>query len=159
MSAGIFLFASTLTLAILSAEAGAADIYRWVDEKGHTHVADVVPPRYKDSATRIDTRSSEVSEQQRAEAQARAAREKAAQASAQRESAPPVAAEPGAAGKKTDRPAAKNNAGDCEQQRRAYDESQACFVRYATQWGIKGEAYEHCTSVPDPSPQCGIPSN
>lgn len=29
----------------------AADIYRWVDEQGRTHLSDVVPDRYRDSAT------------------------------------------------------------------------------------------------------------
>lgn len=34
----------------------AADIYRWVDEQGRTHLSDVVSDRWRDSAIRIDPR-------------------------------------------------------------------------------------------------------
>jgi hypothetical protein len=140
--------------------AHAADIYRWVDEKGLTHISDTVPPQYKKNATRVDTRASQVSESDRAQAAERAAREKAALES--RQSAPanaPRAGElvpqnrPGASGLDEKR-------AQCEEWRRAYAESQSCFSRYGTVSGaVRGEAYQRCTEVADPSPTCGIPSN
>ena len=60
----------------LALVAHATDIYRWVDDQGRTHFADVVPERYKSVATKIDSKSSELSEGARAEAAARAARER-----------------------------------------------------------------------------------
>ena len=35
--------------------AGAAEIYRWVDDKGVTNVSDVVPEKYKKVAQRVET--------------------------------------------------------------------------------------------------------
>ena len=63
----------------------AADIYEWTDEQGGMHVSDTVPYKYKSRARKIDTRSSEVSPQQRSEAEARAAKDKAAVEKAQAE--------------------------------------------------------------------------
>ena len=68
---------------VLAPLAHAADIYRWVDEKGLTHISDTVPPQYRKNATRIDTSASQVSESDRALAAERAAREKAALDSSQ----------------------------------------------------------------------------
>jgi hypothetical protein len=140
--------------------AHAADIYRWVDEKGQTHIADTVPPQYKKNATRIDTRASQVSESERAQAAERAAREKAALDSSR---AAPASA-PGAVElTPKDRPGASGldeKRAQCEEWRRAYAESQACFSRYGTVSGaVRAEAYQRCTEVADPSPSCGIPSN
>src|SRR5688572_22583520 len=58
------------------APAGAADIYRWVDENGKVHMSDVVPEKYRKSAKRIGS-PSEVSPAQREEAEARAAADRA----------------------------------------------------------------------------------
>lgn len=171
MSIRLYLSASCVALAILSAQAGAAGIYRWVDEKGRTHVADTVPPRYKGSATKVDTRASELTERQRAEALARTAREKAAQAGAQSDSSPPAAPDsalaappPVKAGELLPSPGSRD---ECEALMRAYRESQECFAPFVRSrpaddragGGVREEAYRYCTSVPDPSPQCGIPSD
>jgi hypothetical protein len=148
-----------LVLSSWTASAHAKDLYRWVDEKGTTQISDTVPPQYRKNAKRIDTSASRVSESDRAQAAERASREKAA---AERSSAPPAApraTEPVAA----NRPAATISGArqtQCEQLRRAYAESQACFSSYGTANGaVRAEAYQHCTQVPDPSPSCGIPSN
>mgnify|MGYP001767041620 CR=1 FL=1 len=61
--------------ASLAFGAGATDIYRWVDENGRTHLSDVVPERYRDTATRVDSRSHELTPEQRREARERAAGE------------------------------------------------------------------------------------
>ena len=145
-----------------STVASAADIYRWVDASGRTHIADTVPAPYKDVATKLDTSASKVSEERRAAAVERA--EKIKQA-AKNSSTPPTSPQDGTArtggfslGPTEDSAAQKNNGDDseCARLRREYDASQACFAQYATQTGVKGEAYDHCKSVPDPTPRCGL---
>lgn len=145
---------------VLAPLAHAADIYRWVDEKGLTHISDTVPPQYRKNATRIDTSASQVSESDRALAAERAAREKAALDSSQ-----PVPAKAPRAGELVpqNRPGASGldeKRAQCDEWRRAYAESQSCFSSYGTVSGaVRAEAYQHCTPVSDPSPTCGIPSN
>jgi len=146
-----------LALAFLSLPAGAADIYRWVDENGKVHISDVVPEKYRGSAKRMDTGASEVSPENRAAAEARAAadRERArlsdeARAEAARRQAiqhPDPVALP--------RPPAES---DCEKAHRLYKESVDCFAPFVTARGtVKEEAFNFCTSLPDPSPRCGPP--
>jgi hypothetical protein len=55
----------------LAFSAFGADIYVWTDENGKTHLADSVPPKYKASAQRIDSRQFELTPEQRREADAR----------------------------------------------------------------------------------------
>jgi hypothetical protein len=161
MSARLSVVFAGISLAIASSfwggTAHAKDLYRWVDEKGTTHIADTVPPEYKKSAKRIDTRASQVSESDRAQAIARAAREKAAADGAGAANTPSkvdLTAEKQPATSGTDQNAS------CDQLRRAYAASQGCFAPYrAANGAVKAEAYQRCTEVPDPSPRCGIPSN
>jgi hypothetical protein len=150
-----------VSFALFASMANAGDIYRWVDENGQTHVADTVPPQYRKSATKIDARASEVSESQRAEAAARAARQKAAITDPSRpaSSNPPASGElspeikPGASGLNDKR-------ARCDDWRRAYEQSQACFNRYRTVSGaIRSEGYQRCTEVSDPATECGAPTN
>ena len=149
-----------LALALLSLPAGAKDIYRWVDEDGRVHISDVVPEKYRNTARRIDSSQFEVTEQERAAAEARAAadRERArtsaavaaekAKAAAAREAAQPVA-----------QPAAPKPAEtDCETAHRLYKESIDCFAPYINSRGATmGEAFKNCTALPDPSSRCGPP--
>lgn len=145
--------------------AHAADIYRWVDDQGKTHLSDTVPERYRQGATRIDPRSYDLTTDQKAEAQNRAAREKARAAlvEAQRErmqraaparpSLAPASAAP-AATAKASQPAKPD---DCDTLRRLYRESLDCFAPYVTATGgVKTEAFQKCEVRKDPSPQCGI---
>ena len=74
--------------ACLAFGASATDIYRWVDENGRTHLSDVVPERYRDAATRIDSRSHELTPEQQREARERSARE-----AERADRAPPAAAQ------------------------------------------------------------------
>lgn len=146
-----------VSLTVWGAWAHAADIYRWVDEKGKTHVADTVPPHYQKRAEKVDTSPSELSEKQRAEARVRASKQKSA--AERTPSAPPRA---GVIAPTTNKPGASgldDARAKCEERRRAYAESQTCFGRYTTVFGIHSDAYQHCTEIPDPSPDCGIPSN
>lgn len=148
-------------LLALAFGAGAAPIYRWVDENGRTHLADVVPEKYRASATRIDTGGSEVSPQQRQEAEARAAREKAlAEEAARRRTAAAAPAAPASAASapgSARRPAqGVTETTDCDTWWRLFRESEACFGSYrVVGGGIKVEAFERCTSIPSPEPTCG----
>jgi len=73
--------------------ASATVIYRWIDENGRTHVSDVVPEKYKKSATRVDSAQYEAPPESRKEAEQRAAKEKAVvdESAKRRASAPPAA--------------------------------------------------------------------
>ena len=163
MSARLSVVFAGISLAIASSvwavTAHAKELYRWVDEKGTTHIADTVPPEYRKSAKRIDTRASQVSESDRAAAAERAAKEKAALDNPVPAQARPRAGELVPA----NRPAASGldeQRARCDEWRRAYAESQSCFNSFGTVSGaVRAEAYRHCTEVPDPSPTCGIPSN
>ena len=148
--------------ALWMASGHAADLYEWVDDQGGMHVSDTVPDKYKSRARKIDTRSSEVSPQQRSEAEARAAKDKATMEKAQAEADAaaarvrrdsvqrgPVAA-PGAAPKPVD---------DCPTLQRKFKESQDCFAAFRGQDGtVKPEAFQKCTDLPDPSTRCGLPT-
>ena len=140
----------------------AADIYEWIDDQGGMHVSDTVPDKYKSRARKIDSRSSEVSPQQRSEAEAQAAKDKelvekaqaeadAARTRMRRDTGPrDQAAASGAASKPAD---------DCPTLQRRYKESQDCFAPYRRDDGtVKPEAFQKCTDLPDPSPKCGIPT-
>jgi hypothetical protein len=144
-----------LLLGLLSLPASAADIYRWVDENGKVHVSDVVPEKYRSSAKRIDSRESEVTPQQRAEAEARAAAERAKAEASAAPAAAGNAAQPAA--QPAPRPPATAQT-ECEQAHRLYKESIDCFAPFITSQGTtKGDAFKQCTSLPDPSPRCGPP--
>ncbi|KQW38984.1 DUF4124 domain-containing protein [Rhizobacter sp. Root404] len=140
--------------------AHAADIYRWVDDAGKTHLSDTVPERYRSRATRVDSDAYELSPAQRAIAEARARQAgRAAAASAASSPAPAIslggapAASIGAASR-----AAANDARDCAGWQRRYIESQECFAPYKlVNGGIKPEAFQRCTEVPDPATACGAP--
>ena len=160
------LFALLMTSVNFIDAAHASEIYRWVDDRGQTHISDTVPAAYKGVATKVDTSASKVSKEQRAAAIQRAEQAKNA---AREIAAKPLPASQAPVHKSSDDDragyrlepdsATQKNEGDdaeCAYLRREYNESQACFAQFATQWGIKGEAYQYCKSVPDPSPRCGL---
>jgi hypothetical protein len=149
----------------LPAPAGAADIYRWVDENGQTHLSDKVPDRYRDSAVKVDPGATDLSPEQQRQAQERNARIKAAAEEEAKRQAPgdaaagrtaPVPPAPAIA----PRPAPSRDA-NCEELRRRYRASQECFAPYRLANGaLRPEAFILCgPDVPDPSAQCGIPVN
>ena len=59
--------------AVFSLPLHAADVFRWVDENGRTQISDMVPEKYRKSAVKIDSYRYELSAEQRAEVDARAA--------------------------------------------------------------------------------------
>jgi cystathionine beta-lyase/cystathionine gamma-synthase len=139
--------------------AQGADIYRWVDEDGRTHLSDVVPPQYRKSARKIDPREYELNAEQVRQAQARAERDKAQAALAQQQRASAQAAAALASGPAAAASAPRATlpaATDCATLRRLYRESQECFAPYRTATGAtKAEAFEKCTPVVDPVLKCG----
>jgi hypothetical protein len=139
--------------------AHATEIFMWVDERGRVQISDVVPQKYRSSAKKVDSRDFEVSAQERSRAQAQAAQEKlkAAQvesnaAAAQRKAASPNRVAASGASRES-----KTSSTDCASMQRAYVQSQECFAPYVTANGaVKGEAFQKCTPVLDPSAKCGI---
>ena len=167
-----FVFVVALCLlASLSVSAAGAAVYRWVDDQGNVHYAEIVPQRYQDVAKRVDAPADEPSAEQRREALARAeqnkakaaelatqraterATERAADEAAERQKvptgAPPAAAASQPAGKL---PAQTPNAQtDCKTWQRLYQESMACFGPFRTVGGgTKAEAFAHCNVVAEP---------
>lgn len=151
-----------LTASIMSlAPLHAADIYRWVDENGRTQFSDVVPEKYRKSARKVDSRQNEPSVEQRKEAEARADQDKlrveeAAQRKARADAdAAAKSAADAAAAKNSPQPVPDKGT-DCATLHRLYKESLDCFAPYISATGnTKAEAFQKCTSVPDPSPKCG----
>jgi len=151
------LIGSTLLIAL---SAQGAVIYRWVDETGRTHVSDVVPEKYRKSATRIDSSSSEVSVEQRQQAERAAAKNRALaeEAATRRQGTPAVppsnTASQAAASK---RPAQSvTDSTDCQTWRRLYRESTECFAPFRTTNGAtKAEAFDKCNPIPSPELKCG----
>ena len=141
--------------AALSFAAHAADIYRWVDENGRTHLADVVPDKYKATAVRVDSAQFEITPEQRREAQARVDREKATLAEQARASVPQGGTAPAGIGNAS--PASAPGS-DCEALQRRYRESQECFAPFHNANGsLKVEANKVCKAVENPTVKCGSP--
>jgi Domain of unknown function (DUF4124) len=146
--------ATLAALGLLAAAAAkAATVYRWVDEQGKVHYAEVVPERYRGVAKPLAAAADEPTAEQRREALERARREKAGAGTAttDRAAAPASAAASAAAAK---RPAQlPNDRTDCETWQRLYMESLECFGPYRTVRGAtKPEAFEVCNVVPEPPP-------
>jgi hypothetical protein len=138
---------------VLALAAHAADIYRWTDENGKVFLSESVPPKYKDKATRIDSRQFELSPEQRRDAEARLARAKKELAA----SAPAPAGEPGAAAPlRPLPPASAPERTECEALQREYLDSLECFAPFVNANGsLKPNAFAACKAVVDPSPKCG----
>ena len=155
----VSLVALAATLQICTAE--ATSICRWVDAAGRTQISDTVPARYQSSAVCKDSRESELSPQQRQQAQQQAARLRAEAGNDRRsETGQPTAASAPAAAASiaaTKRPAqGVNESTDCKTWWRLYDESGECFGPYRTTRGAtKAEAYDKCNVIPSPEAKCG----
>jgi len=156
-AARTLLASSVLAVAVA---ANATVIYRWVDEYGRTHVSDVVPEKYKKSATRVDSAQYELAPERKREADERAAKEKALleEAAKRRTSTPPSAPASAASAPVAARRPAQGvtDSTDCETWWRLYHESEECFGVYRTvRGGLKPEAFEACNEIPSPKSKCG----
>lgn len=157
---------AALALMLLATCAGATSICRWVDERGRTQIAEVVPEKYKKVATCTDSSRYELSAEQRQAAERRVAEDKARARQAVAKtpangasSAPPPA-------RATSQPGAKRpaevvtDAIDCPTWWRIYEESVECFGPYRTTRGAtKPEGFDRCNVVASPEPKCGPRSN
>ncbi|NUZ07857.1 DUF4124 domain-containing protein [Piscinibacter koreensis] len=162
MARGLVLCAGLLSAL---APALAADIYRWTDESGRTHLSDVVPERYKRSAQRVDSRQFELSEAERRQGEARAAALRQAAATPASAASAPRGARLGAGGVRSAASGAPTagstapTAEDCSMLQRQYLASQGCFAPCRQANGsINAECAARCPQVVDPSPRCGLPT-
>lgn len=154
------LAAASLTL--LPAPSAATPLCRWVDETGRTQISDVVPEKYRRTASCPDSQAYQLTPEQRQEAERRAADETAR--AGRQATATPTAQESSAsaAAAAASRPAAKrpteavDDSTDCATWWRIYDESAECFGPFrTTRGGIKPEAFDRCNVVPSPEVKCG----
>ncbi len=157
---------AAMALVLLSTGVGATSICRWVDEKGRTQIAEVVPEKYKDVAVCTDSQKYELSPEQAQAAEQRAAEDRAR--ARQAANKPPeervssalhpagAASQPG-----LKRPTERvTEATDCATWWRIYDESVECFGPYRTTRGAtKVEAFDKCNVIASPEPKCGPRSN
>ena len=149
-------------LLLLSMDAGATSICRWVNERGQTQIADVVPEKYKKVAICTDSQKYELSPEQRQAAERRLAEDQArARTAAAKLLADRASSAPGPA-RAASRSGPKRptevvtDTTDCTTWWRIYDESAACFGPYRTTRGaIKVEGFEICNVVESPVPKCG----
>lgn len=132
----------------------AGEIYKWTDDQGRTQISDRVPEKYRAIAQQLDSRRFELTKEQKAEANARAAKEQARLLKAQTDAI-----------EQTDRSISSNDpavvsapreATECATLHRLYADSQSCFAPFRTLFGIKAEAFQKCTERLDPSPKCGL---
>lgn len=164
-----FIVLGALCLAFSAAH--ATDIYRWVDERGQTQMSDKLPEKYRDVATKTNSGRFELTPEQRAEGEARAAqdRDRAARAKAELdakeqarerqriEAEKELAAATPAGGSKQVAAESRNN---CDALWKEYLENAGCFNQYRThnrktgKSGIKPEAFENCSNTPSPVPAC-----
>lgn len=163
--AGAHILLLAMAYALLSPALGATLICRWVDEKGHTQIADVVPDRYKHLATCTDAGQYELTpEQLRDTAQRKAAKRSKARTekanplkNASSGVRRPLNTAPLPRVKRPSEPI--TDATDCQTWWRIYDESGECFGPYKTLRGIRREAFDNCNEVASPEPKCGLRSN
>ena len=148
-----------LTSASLSV-AGAA-VYRWVDDQGKVHYAEVVPQRYQGVAKQVGAAANEPSAEQRRDALARSQQEKARAAERHRTLANIPSAANAVSAAAASAPAGKrpaqlpNDQTDCKTWQRLYMESIECFGPFRTAHGAtKPEAFEVCNVVAEPPSRC-----
>jgi hypothetical protein len=127
-----------------------------VDEAGKTHVSDVIPDKYKATAKRFNSRKYELSDTERKNEEARAAKEKQRVERKQIEpveqpdidSTPAIPSQPFAPARPT----------TCTEKWDAYYRSQECFAKFMIRTGagslLKPEAYEACQNVESPAMVC-----
>ncbi len=139
-----------LAFASMSAGTYAADVYKWIDDKGRTQYGESVPAKFKKSATKVDVTIPEPTEAQRQEAAARAVNDKAAAESLPANSAKP--AKPRSAPPPPAVASADARTKQCEADWKKYRESEACFAPYKSKAGsISPEAFQHCVEVKEPT--------
>jgi hypothetical protein len=143
-----------LALALSPALCGAADVYKWTDEKGRTHYSSSPPPAKATQAKTVDLKNSEPTELDRMAAEERLAKEKE---SLRPQASPPApAALPGSLGSpRPPAPPVPKEKSSCEQAWKDYNRSAACFDRHRNAKGtISAEGYSRCKEVVRPIESC-----
>ena len=146
-------FAFFLMSLAATSVAEAADVYRWTDHQGKTHVSDRPPERHKGKVRRDHYKTHKLTEGQREEAKSRALAEKSLRDRVVH--VPPVVpVDLGADDEPM--PDESRQETECERMTRLYRESEACFAPYKLWNGAtRAEAFQHCTVVVEPSIKCG----
>lgn len=128
-------------LLLATALPASAEVYKWVDEKGRTHFGEVVPERYRKSATTLAPGAvNTISGSQ--------LRGPATAPAAATEEEPPAAA-PAAPAAPTDSRSA------CEAEWARYRASQECFEKFRQANGsLRAGAADTCEAVPQPQRRC-----
>lgn len=133
--------------------ADALDIYQWVDDLGQIHMADVVPEKYRKTAKLLSYRKDSISDADRQNAEAQAAKSKPPPAPNQTEAiTPPTIVN-------APKPVLPVERLSCTQRWDEYYRSQECFAPYLMRNGMGGstirpEAYRHCREVKTPTMEC-----
>lgn len=138
----------TILLACFASATYAAGIYKWVDEKGAVHYGDIVPEKYKHTATEETELEDVAPPIDEAEAIQKRERAKAVLERPPLKDKPASNPTPDAADSGTNDASSKEA---CEQQWKQYIDSLECFAPYRNALGgIKAEAYNYCTEVAKP---------
>lgn len=126
--------------------ATAAEVYRWIDERGQVHYGDQPPgPR----AAEIELHVQEPSAAEQERAAARVGRIKAQAQDWERER---IADDRRDAERAPPAPEPRGEL-SCEERHALYRESDACFAPFRNVNGsIKPEAFEHCVPMQKPDP-------
>lgn len=131
-----------LLLLVLAPAAWSGEIYKWVDEQGHTHFGEDVPAKYRKSSNKIDAQPLNIIQGGGLKVAPPAAPADDKTANAADENAKEKAPDPMASEA-------------CQAQMRRYRESQECFARYRNANGsLKAEASANCHQVMQPT-ACG----
>jgi hypothetical protein len=159
--------AAALLMVFLCGAASAADIYRWVDDKGVTNLSDVVPEKYRKTAQKVeapvepdDAARRDAATRAAAISSAAASGAAAAASSARRGSATPAGSiSPARAASGAGSLSSSGDNDDCATLQRRYKESQECFGPQpkTISGAINGARSPQCPVVVDPSPKCGLP--
>lgn len=142
-----------LAVLAISAVAYGGDIYKWKDKDGHIHFSDPA------SASKAQIQNSEkvkligstVTDAQRNQAEAIIAKMK------MHDDRSPInsPAAPGDVSQTDqDTPSVDDKKRQCQEEWRKYKASQDCFAPYVTPRGVRGEAYQHCTELRQPTKFC-----
>lgn len=133
--------------------AHSLDIYQWVDDLGKTHIADVVPEKYKTTAKLLNYRRDNISDAERQSAEAKAAKSKLLLAPKQIDAITQPTVD------NTPKPVEPVQHLTCTQKWDEYYRSQECFAPYMIRNGMGGsilrpEAYQNCQEIKTPAMEC-----
>ncbi|MGA7595306.1 MAG: DUF4124 domain-containing protein [Gallionella sp.] len=142
-----------LAIVLASITAYGDPIYKWTDENGRVHYGDSTPKSQKNVAKNINLKSVSITESMHQETETRNAKDKGQSSQINKliESKDSRVEASDSAQVNNGKAAAGNKESKCEEEWRKFRESQACFAPFAKEGGgFRGEAFEHCTEIPQP---------